>query len=217
MTLVLASASPRRATLLRSLVDDFTVAPADIDEVIAGPHVTDAVRSLAARKAAAAALRWPGAIVLAADTVVVLDGAVLGQPADGDDARRMLLALDGRSHDVVTGVAWCRRAAVTPGAAAAPADRAIAAGRAVAAASTVRLDMAAVLAPYLASGAWRGKAGAYGLQDAAIAGVATLESGAWSTVVGLPLSAAAALLREAGVPCRDPPDEGALAQHNPFL
>ncbi|HMM34475.1 MAG TPA: nucleoside triphosphate pyrophosphatase, partial [Thermoanaerobaculia bacterium] len=108
--LLLASASPRRLELLRALGLEPLVRPADVDETLRpGEDPHDAAERLARAKAAAVAAAAPeGSVVLAADTIVVLDGEALGKPRDDADARRMLRALRGRAHDVVTGVALAR-------------------------------------------------------------------------------------------------------------
>ncbi len=100
--LILASASPRRRELLQSAGIHFEVCPADLDErVLPG----EPPRAYAGRVAREKALAVPGARVLAADTVVALEGEVLGKPADADEARRLLQALSGRTHTVYTAVA----------------------------------------------------------------------------------------------------------------
>jgi septum formation protein len=105
--LVLASASPRRSELLRGLGVSFERRPVNIDETpLAGEQPSDYVLRVSALKAAAGGeTASAGELVLAADTIVVLDGRLLGKPAGVDDARRMILALAGRSHTVLTGVA----------------------------------------------------------------------------------------------------------------
>ena len=104
--LVLASASPRRAELLRLAGYAFTVAPADLDETPEPGEAPAAyVRRLAEAKARAVAASRPGAVVLGADTTVVVDGDLLGKPVDDADAAAMLTRLQGRAHDVLTGVA----------------------------------------------------------------------------------------------------------------
>lgn len=105
MALILASGSPRRKELLRLIVPDFLVEPADVDErVIAAPTPAALVRALALAKCRAVAALRPGDLVLGCDTVVDVDGRVLGKPADPEDAVRMLTALSGREHTVYTGV-----------------------------------------------------------------------------------------------------------------
>lgn len=104
--IILASASPRRRELLALAGVDFAVKVADVEEVIpenASPD--EVVKSLAMQKASAVAQENPDSIVIGSDTVVALDGAILGKPRDEEDAVRMLKALSGRSHTVYTGVA----------------------------------------------------------------------------------------------------------------
>jgi nucleoside triphosphate pyrophosphatase len=179
--LVLASGSPRRRELLTRLGLDFIVVTPDVDETprLDEPAVALVAR-LAADKAAAVAARHPGAIVIGADTAVVVGGSTLGKPADIDDARRMLRALGGRSHDVHTGVA-------------------VAADGAVRTASTVStVTFAALTADeiewYVATGEPFDKAGGYALQGAGGAFVAGVE-GSVSGVLGLPLDVTVDLLR----------------------
>jgi septum formation protein len=184
--LVLASASPRRLDLLRQigLAPDH-IDPADIDE---SPMKGETPRLLAARlarlKTEAAAARWPQAFVLGADTVVAVGRRVLGKAEGEDEARAWLGLLSGRAHRVITAVAV-----------AAP-D-----GRQAARVSEARLRFKR-LAPreidaYLASGEWRGKAGAYAVQGRAGAFVIALQ-GSYSAVVGLPLYETAMLLEGLG-------------------
>ena len=104
--LILASASPRRAEILRSIGWPFEALPTHIDESREESEMADAyVQRIARVKAEAAAVRCPGSLVLGADTVVVIDDQILGKPRDEDDARRMLRTLNGRWHQVLTGVA----------------------------------------------------------------------------------------------------------------
>jgi len=104
--LILASASPRRAEILRSIGWPFEALPTHIDESREEGEMADAyVQRIARVKAEAAAVRCPGSLVLGADTVVVIDDQILGKPRDEDDARRMLRTLNGRWHQVLTGVA----------------------------------------------------------------------------------------------------------------
>lgn len=104
--IILASASPRRRELLALAGVDFAVKVADVEEVIpenASPD--EVVKSLALQKAGAVAKENPDSIVIGSDTVVALDGVILGKPRDEEDAVRMLKTLSGRSHTVYTGVA----------------------------------------------------------------------------------------------------------------
>ena len=109
--MILASQSPRRIALMREAGFDVRVIPADIDERSEpGETPVELVERLARLKAAAVAARdaAPGETVLAADTVVALDGSILGKPGDEQDAARMLSRLSGRTHEVATGVAIAR-------------------------------------------------------------------------------------------------------------
>ena len=185
--LILASASPRRLALLAQIgiVPD-AVEPADLDETpergeLPGPHVL----RLARAKASAMAPKHLGAVVLAADTVVVAGRRILPKAEDADVARRCLETLSGRRHRVLTGVA-----VIDPE------------GRLRTRLSTTTVTFkrlsAAEIARYLAGGEWAGKAGGYAIQGSAAALVRTL-SGSWSGVVGLPLFETRALLLAAGV------------------
>jgi septum formation protein len=106
LRLVLASSSPRRAEILRNVGWPFAALPVDIDESRrAGEDAVTYVERLAREKVEAAARLCTGANILGADTVVVIDGQILGKPLDDADARRMLRLLSGKSHQVLTGVA----------------------------------------------------------------------------------------------------------------
>jgi septum formation protein len=163
----------------------YALAPADVDESIApGEPAREAAQRLALAKARTAACARPGWTVLAADTLVTLEGLVLGKPADLAEARAMLEALAGQEHAVVTG--WCL----------------IHAGgeRCGLAETGVRfrdLD-AGEIAAYVASGEPMGKAGAYAVQGLGAALVAAVR-GSYTNVVGLPLSEVVAALLEMGV------------------
>src|ERR1700722_13747872 len=103
--IVLASASPRRQDLLRNAGIPFAVEPADINETpLAGEAPRECAERLAREKALAVSQRRPQDYVLGADTIVVVDGTILGKPRDADDAARMLRLLSGRMHEVITGV-----------------------------------------------------------------------------------------------------------------
>lgn len=202
--LVLASGSPRRPVLLRHLTEDFTVDAIPVEEV--APRalaVGDAVEVIARKKALAVSAKHPDAFVLAADTVVVLGDELVDKARDEMAVRRQLLALSGGTHQVWTGLAlaW--------------AGKAIDQRRAVTAVHLDRLPVA-VLDAYVASGAWYGKAGGYGIQDKLLAPFLRIQAGPWSNCVGLPLAQTADLLRSNGVAVRDPPDEERLRKDNPF-
>lgn len=109
MDLVLASASPRRQSILAQLGFTFRVVPSDADESLDGIELQDAPAELACRKAMAVSLQHPDATVLGFDTLVYLDGVPLGKPTDKEHAHTMLSALQGREHQVITGVSVCRQ------------------------------------------------------------------------------------------------------------
>lgn len=180
MSIVLASASPRRAELLHAAGFAFTVEPVDVDEsVLPGEAPETYVRRLACAKAQAGAARQPGQTVLGADTIVVIDGQILGKPRDDAEAARMLAALSGRVHHVYTAVA------VTNG-------RVVCDDVDVSAVSFGALTPEDVAA-YVASGEPRDKAGAYAIQGRASRFVQRLE-GSYSGVVGLPVAVVHRLL-----------------------
>lgn len=173
--LILASASPRRAELLAQAGFTFVVDATDVDETLL--HAEDAaayvVRVARAKAAAVAPRHPPAALILAADTTVVVDGDVLGKPENAGDATRMLSRLSGRAHDVLTAVVL-RRAAV---------ERVE-----VVSTQVTFLDLTpADIAWYVETGEPDGKAGAYGIQGRAARFVDRIE-GSWSNVVGLPIA-----------------------------
>ena len=187
----LASQSPRRRELLIQLGMDFRVVDVDVPEVRA-PQETprDYVSRVARDKARTGLAALAGvadaadAVVLGADTEVVLDDEVFGKPRDADDAKAMLRRLSGRTHAVISAV-W----------------RVDAHGeRSACCVSQVRFAVldAAAIAAYVATGESFGKAGAYAIQGRGAALVEHLE-GSYSGVMGLPLFETARLLREAGV------------------
>ena len=186
--IILASASPRRKALLEMLgVPELTVIPARGEEAI-DPALTpeELVKALSRQKAAevAAACAPEDAVVIGADTVVVLDGAVLGKPKDERCAKRMLSALSGRGHAVWTGIT------------------AIRGGRLLSRAERTEVFFRPLsereIDAYIATGAPLDKAGAYGAQDLASLFVERID-GDFFNVVGLPLCALGKLLRELGV------------------
>lgn len=187
--LVLASASPRRLELLRSAGIEPLVDPADVPE-IPDPALTPKENAalLARTKVQAVAARRPDAAVLGADTIVTIDGQLLGKPEDERSARAMLTRLAGRRHRVITGVALVppRGAAWT------------ALSLAVTTAVVFRPLTAVDLDAYLATGEWRDKAGAYGIQGYA-AGFVRAVVGSYTNVVGLPLCEVVEILRKVGL------------------
>lgn len=187
-SLILASSSPRRRDLLAGLGLRFAVRPVEVDETPApGEEARSYVLRLAAEKAAARV--GPGELVLAADTVVVLDGEILGKPADEAEARAMLARLAGREHTVMTGIAL--------------ADGSDGARTAVEA-SRVRIApmSAEEIAWYVATGETLDKAGSYAAQGIGAIFVAGI-AGDYTNVVGLPLPATYRLFREAGHDLRE--------------
>jgi len=183
----LASASPRRRELLAQIGVRHVLAVPDVDEtVLPGEAAADYVVRIARAKAESVAARGAGLPVLAADTTVVLDGAICGKPRDAEQGLALLRALSGRTHTVLTAVA-------------------LAAGGVLQhrlSASEVRfrqLSRAECLA-YWESGEPRDKAGGYAVQGLAAVFVEHL-SGSYSGVVGLPLFETAQLLEAAGVRC----------------
>jgi len=193
MRVILASASPRRRELLAHLGLPFEALSAAVDEGDFSGDAARAVVQAARRKAHAVAetLNDPAAIVVAADTVVVLDGRVLGKPADDADARRMLRDLRGRWHEVVTGMVARR-------------DRDNQEWTdAVVARVHMRPYDDAEIEAYIARGEPFDKAGAYAVQDPVLHPAAAVE-GCYLTVVGLPLCALYRLLVAAGALPDDP-------------
>ncbi|HMQ32606.1 MAG TPA: Maf family protein [Chloroflexaceae bacterium] len=199
--LVLASGSPRRRELLSALGASFTLVVTDAEESeeppppeVAGALPAAPVPLLdnpalrAWRKATAAAEQAPEAVVLGADTIVVLDGAVLNKPADAAEARAMLRRLAGRAHTVYTGLC-----VIVPNGAA-PRPRL----ELVAAEVAFRPLAEGEIAAYVATGEPLDKAGAYGLQGLGGSFVREVR-GSYTAVVGFPLPAAHGLLTAAGV------------------
>lgn len=184
--LVLASASPRRAELLRSVGLSFDVIPADIDESVRPGETPSAyVARLSAEKARVVAERaGPDTVVLAADTTVDVDGRILEKPRDEADARRMLALLSGRSHLVHTGVTTVAHGA---GAGNGPTTVVVETVVEFVALSSSVVDW------YLGTGEPFDKAGAYAIQGAGGALVRRVD-GSVTNVIGLPLAETLALL-----------------------
>jgi septum formation protein len=180
MSLILASASPRRAELLRNAAIPFTVDPAHITEQPAAhEQPVDYAQRLARDKARAVFARHPESAVLGADTVVVVDEHLLEKPNDKPDAARMLRLLSGRTHQVITGVCL-----VAPGFEQTEAE-------------ITQVVFGALLereiAAYVASGEPMDKAGAYAIQGMASRWVERIE-GCYFNVVGLPVPRAYRML-----------------------
>jgi septum formation protein len=211
--LILASSSPRRQAFFRALGISFRVVTADVDESPLAAETPEAmVARLAQAKGAAVAARLQdvshgaaqaGPLIVAADTVVALDGAILGKPADAQEARAMLQQLRGRDHQVHSAVAL-RRAGDTT-----------ARVRINTTTVTMRDYSAQELDAYVASGDPLDKAGAYALQHPEFAPAAAL-CGCAASVVGLPLADLVALLAEFGVRV-EPPLAQICEAHVAFL
>lgn len=183
--LILASSSPRRQELLCKEGIEFEVCPANIPEEQrpGEPPVDYAVR-LAQEKALKIAAKFPDAFVLGADTIVVVDGEILGKPASPQDAARMLAMLSGRTHQVITAVSLV-----------APGKRIDT--RSLTTAVHFRALTSQEIEQYVAGGEPMDKAGAYAIQGGAAPWVTRLE-GDYSNVVGLPLPLVKEMLRDSG-------------------
>ena len=201
MRLILASASPRRAELLRAAGIEFDVMPANADETVHPDETPEAyVQRVAEAKATAVRQRANGRPVLAADTVVVVDEVILGKPVDREDAKRMLRMLSGRAHDVLTAVLLSR--GPTP-----PSPQGgFGEPRGSAPHVDTRIDLTTVeFAPltgdeidwYVATGEPDDKAGAYAIQGYASRFITRID-GSYSNVVGLPVSLVFQMIKDAG-------------------
>jgi len=185
--IVLASASPRRQELLRNAHIPFSVQASNIDETPrAGESAQDCAERLAREKAAAVARSHPESFILAADTIVVVDGEMLGKPRDSLDAARMLRMLAGRTHKVITGVCV-----------AGP----IATGKISVGSETTSVTMCALTEEevrfYSNCGEPMDKAGGYAIQGIASRWIARID-GDYCNVMGLPVARAYKMLREMG-------------------
>lgn len=192
MELILASGSPRRRELLETIgLGPFRVVKPVFDEgTVRAPSPAALVEALSAGKAAAvAAGEGPDALILAADTVVVLDGAILGKPAHRADARRMLSALSGREHTVYTGVTVRRGERVLT--------------RHQATDVTFRPLTAGEIEAYLDTGEPMDKAGAYGIQGVGALLVSGIR-GDYFNVMGLPVCLLGGMLSQFGLDCLSP-------------
>lgn len=183
--LVLASGSPRRCELMQSMGLEFTVHSADVDEKLAG-NPESVVKALAQRKAEAVAKQHDQAIIIAADTLVAVSGQTLGKPVDDQDAYRMLMLLQGKSHEVHTGL--CVIDTIN---------------------HTMKLEheqttvefmplSAQEILHYIASGEPHDKAGAYAIQGIGGMFINAIH-GSFSNVIGLPTHKLRLMLREIGL------------------
>ena len=186
--LVLASASPRRQELLRNAGIPFVVQPADIEEVpLAGESPKSCAERLAREKALAVFRNHPKALVLGADTVVFVDGQILGKPNDAEDAYHMLRLLSGKTHEVITGVCL-----VGPG-------RERMSNFEDTCSETTHVTMERLsdddIRSYVATGEPMDKAGAYAIQGVASRWISRIE-GDYCNVVGLPVALVFRMLQD---------------------
>jgi septum formation protein len=180
----LASTSPRRAEILRAVGWPFELVRGSVDETrLPDENPTSYVRRLAEAKAQTAANELTAGVVLGADTTVVVEGELLGQPVDDEDARRMLRLLSGKWHEVMTGIALIRAGLQ---------------GENIVAHETTRVRFKplteAEIDWYVASGEPRGKAGAYAVQGRAAVFIEEI-SGDYFNIVGLPIQLVYTLFR----------------------
>ena len=181
--LILASASPRRAEILSMLGYEFEIIPASCDENTHGLTAKEAVGELARRKAQAVADLYPDRTVLGSDTLVTLEGKVLGKPKSEEDAANMLRTLSGKTHSVFTGIsAVSGNKSVT---------------ETVEAKVTFRTLTEKEIADYIATGEPMDKAGAYGIQGKGAILVDSIE-GDFFNVMGLPAARVYLLLKNFG-------------------
>lgn len=185
--LILASSSPRRAELLKQIGLDFEIRAGNVDETpLPGLSPPELVRCLAKKKAAAVARQLNDGIVIAADTVVVWQGQVLGKPLDEDEAFAMLSRLQGSVHEVFTGIALAGARS----------------GKSLVGHEQTRVFFRAIgedeIRRYVAGGEPLDKAGAYGAQGRGAVFIKRLE-GCYTNVVGLPLARLSLMLKEFGI------------------
>jgi septum formation protein len=194
--LVLASASPRRQELLRNAGIPFSVCPANISEVqLAGESPRDCAERLAREKARATLRQQPGKFVLGADTIVVVDGKILGKPRNQADALRMLRLLSGQTHQVITGVCLVGSPLRTG-------NQKTETGFEDTRSETTGVTMTELtdeeIQSYIETGEPMDKAGAYAIQGMALRWIPSIE-GDYFNVVGLPVALVQTMLREHGV------------------
>ena len=171
-TIILASASPRRAKLLKKIIEDFEIIPSKVDESkITANTPEEFAKSAALAKAKEVAKNNPNAVVIGADTIVVLEGKILGKPKDKKDAFAMLQSLSGKTHQVITGIAIVDGKKITTGV------------------ETTQVTMKKIatetIRSYVESNRPLDKAGSYGIQEIEGEFVEKVE-GDYDNVVGLP-------------------------------
>lgn len=185
LEIVLASSSPRRQELLMQVGVPFRVIPSQFDETASSPMAPgDLVEFLALSKARSVSETVPGSLVIGADTVVTIDGDILGKPRDRADAVAMLQRLSGRSHQVLTGVALVQE------------------GRQLVGHEVTTVHFRPLspgeIERYVDSGEPMDKAGAYGIQGRAAVMISSIE-GDYFNVVGLPLCRTVQMLTQFGI------------------
>jgi len=175
-TIILASASPRRTELMALAGIEFSVVPADInEEVLPGENPSEHVMRLSREKADAVAGTTNGRFFIGADTVVVLDDRIMGKPADEAEAFRMLSALSGRNHEVITGFSVFDKVSC------------IHLSRCVRTEVTFKELSEAEIRAYIATGCPMDKAGAYAMQGGAVHFIRSI-CGSYTNVIGLPMT-----------------------------
>jgi septum formation protein len=175
-TIILASASPRRTELMALAGIEFDVMPADIDEtVLPGEEASAHVMRLSREKADAVAGTTDGRFFIGADTVVVLDGRIMGKPVDEEEAFRMLSALSDRSHEVITGFSVFDKIS------------GIHLTRCVRTEVTFKELSEREIRAYIATGCPMDKAGAYAMQGGAVHFIRSI-CGSYTNVIGLPMT-----------------------------
>jgi len=175
-TIILASASPRRTELMALAGIEFSVVPADInEEVLPGEKPSEHVMRLAREKADAVAATTRGRFFIGADTVVVLDERIMGKPVDDAEAYRMLSALSGRSHEVITGFSVFDKVS------------GIHLTRCVVTEVTFKELSEGEIRAYIATGCPMDKAGAYAMQGGAVHFIRSI-CGSYTNVIGLPMT-----------------------------
>ena len=175
-SIILASASPRRAELMTLAGLKFSVVPADIcEDILPGEAPCDHVMRLSREKADAVAATNDGRFFIGADTIVVLDGTILGKPVDAADAQRMLSGLSDRDHEVITGFTLFDKIS------------GVHISRSVCTEVTFKKLEEKEIAAYIATGCPMDKAGAYAIQGGAVHFVRSI-NGSYSNVIGLPMT-----------------------------
>lgn len=175
-SIILASASPRRTELMTLAGIEFSVIPADIcEDALPGEAATDHVLRLSREKADAVAATNDGRFFIGADTIVVLDGAILGKPVDAADAMRMLTGLSGRDHEVITGFTVFDKIS------------GVHISRSVCTEVTFKKLEEQEIAAYISTGCPMDKAGAYAIQGGAVHFVRSI-NGSYTNVIGLPMT-----------------------------